>query len=216
MRRALPLVFLLLAACAGPRAARLAPAPHDAFGDRLVERAETWLGEDGPFVVGDARYGADCSGFVQAVFAAEGIELRRLAGRSAPRETSGAAAIHRAARDYGVVFGGGGEWPRPGDLVFWSGTYDRDGHGDDRFTHVGLVQYVADGGTVVFIHRGSKGVVRGAMNLARPDEKAEGDLLLNSILRAKRGSRPSAFAGELFAGYGRIDPRKVPRDLARR
>ncbi len=70
MRRALPLVFLLLAACAGPRAARLASVPRDAFGDRLVERAETWLGEDGPFVVGDARYGADCSGFVQAVFAA--------------------------------------------------------------------------------------------------------------------------------------------------
>jgi hypothetical protein len=219
VRRLALILPVLLAACAGPRAARLASVAPETFGDRLASRAETWLGEQGGFSVDGERYGADCSGFVQAVFAAEGLPLRRLAGRSAPRETSGAAALHRAARDFGVVFGGGGEWPRPGDLVFWHDTYDRDGDGrsDDRFTHVGIVQYVADGGTVVFIHRGSKGVVRGAMTPSRPGQAADGDLLLNSTLRAKAKAKPGApvLAGELFAGYGRIDPRRVPRDVAR-
>jgi hypothetical protein len=71
------------------------------------------------------------------------------------------------------------------------------------------------GGTVVFLHRGSKAVVRGAMTPARPGEVAEGDRLLNSTLRAKARAGPTdrLLAGELFAGYGRIDPRRVPREL---
>jgi len=154
------------------------------------------------------------------VFAAEGVPLRRLAGRAAPKESSGAAAIHHAVRAYGEVFGGGGEWPRAGDLVFWHDTYDRDrdGRTDDRFTHVGIVEYVADGGTVVFVHRGSQAVVRGAMTPARPGEVAQGDRLLNSALRRKSKARPGTpvLAGELFAGYGRIDFARVPRDLASR
>jgi hypothetical protein len=136
--------------------------------------------------------------------------------RAAPHESSGAAAVHRAALDFGEVFGGGGEWPRPGDLVFWHDTYDRDrdGRSDDRFTHLGIVEYVADG-TVVFLHRGSRAVVRGAMTPGRPGQTAAGDRLLNSTLRAKARAAPGdrLLAGELFAGYGRIDPRRVPREL---
>jgi hypothetical protein len=211
----LALWLTLLAACAGPAA--LAPGVEpDVLGERLASRAASLLGQAAPFTVRGERYPADCSGFVEAVYAAEGIPLRGLMVRSAPRETSAAAALHRAALDFGEVFGGGGEWPRPGDLVFWHGTYDRDrdGRSDDRFTHVGIVEYVA-GGTVVFLHRGSREVVRGAMTPSRPGELAEGDRLLNSALRRKARSAPGdrLLAGELFAGYGRIDPRRVPREL---
>jgi hypothetical protein len=59
-------------------------------------------------------------------------------------------------------------------------------------------------------------VVRGAMTPSRPGEWARGDRLLNSALRAKARARPGErlLAGELFAGYGRIDPRRVPWDVA--
>jgi hypothetical protein len=117
---------------------------------------------------------------------------------------------------YGVVFGGGGEWAAPGDLVFWRDTYDRnrDGKADDGLTHVGMVEYVVDG-TVVFVHRGSRGVVRGAMTPDRPSERSAGGYARNTPIR-KRDRRLAgvpALAGELFAGYGRLDPARLPRGI---
>ncbi len=195
--------------------------PHatDAYGElsaRLAARAATMLGRRAAFTVDGERYQADCSGFVAAVYQAEGIPLRRLWARAAPDERSAVAAMYFAARAWGVVFGGGGEWPRPGDLVFFRGTYDRnrDGRFDDPFTHVGVVEGVDEGGTVTFIHRGARGVARGAMTLARPSERRdEGGRALNSILR--RGRTPadgSTLAGRLFMGYARFDPARLPAD----
>jgi hypothetical protein len=117
---------------------------------------------------------------------------------------------------YGVVFGGGGEWPAPGDLVFWNDTYDRNrnGRADDRLTHVGVVEYVVDG-TVVFVHRGGKAVARGAMNPERPSEAKADGVVVNSHIRRKsaRLERVPVLAGALFAGYGRLDPRKLERPM---
>jgi hypothetical protein len=120
-------------------------------------------------------------------------------------------------RAYGVAFGGGGEWPSPGDLVFWHDTYDRNRNGktDDRLTHVGVVEYVVDG-TVVFMHRGAKAVARGAMTVARPAERSAAGVVLNSPLRQKhpRLAGVPVLAGALFAAYGRIDPARLPRHVA--
>ena len=114
---------------------------------------------------------------------------------------------------YGVVFGGE-QWPSPGDLVFWHDTFDRNrnGRADDRLTHVGVVEYVVDG-TVVFLHRGGKAVARGAMDPRRPGEASANGALVNSPLRARnrRLVGVPVLAGALFAGYGRIDPHRVPR-----
>ena len=99
------------------------------------------------------------------------------------------------------------------DLVFWHDTYDRNRNGkaDDPFTHVGIVEYVVDG-TVVFLHRGGQAVARGAMTPERPGEEAAGGVALNSAIR-KKGRRVDdvpVLAGALFAGYGRLDPGKLP------
>jgi hypothetical protein len=201
--------FAALAACAGPRSALHDGPRPDALGERIAERAASLVGHEGAFSVDGDHFPADCSGFVQAVYASEGVPLRRLMVRAAPHESSGAAAAHRAALEFGVVFGGGGEWPRPGDLVFWHDTYDRDrdGRRDDRFTHVGIVESV-ERGTVTFIHRGSQAVVRGTMTPGRPHERSDGERELNSYLRAKRRAQPGTplLAGELFAGYARFPP----------
>jgi hypothetical protein len=183
---------------------------------RLAARAASFVGHRGPFRVAGERFNDDCTGYVQAVYEAEGIPLRLMMQDAAPTEASGVTAAFRAMEAYGTVFGGGGEWPAPGDLVFWHDTHDRNRNGrpDDPFTHIGIVEYVVDG-TVVFVHRGGKGVGRGAMNPARPGEGSANGVILNSPLRSKNprlGGAP-VLAGALFAGYGRVDPARLPRSL---
>jgi hypothetical protein len=190
-----------------------AAAEVAAFREALVARARSHLGARGPFVVRGARFNPDCSGFVQAVFEGERVPLRALAQEAAPDSRVGTAATYLAAAAFGQTFGAAGA-PAPGDLVFWHDTYDRNRNrrADDRFTHVGLVEEVL-GDTVVFLHRGSKGVARGYMTLARPGEAEDAEgRVLNSPLR-ERGravARAPTLAGALFAAYGRIDPRRLP------
>ncbi len=213
---------VLLIACAGPRRA-VPPAPFESadapggLSGRLAARAASLVGHRGSFQVHGTRFNADCSGFVAAVYSAEGIPFGRLLARVSPDETSGAAAAYQAVKAYGVVFGGGGARPAPGDLVFFHDTYDRnrDGRADDPFTHLGVVEYVA-GATVVFLHRGGKAVVRAAMNLEHPDQAVGPDgVRLNSHMRRRRPPMRAGqtLAGQLFAGYGRIDPARLPPDL---
>jgi hypothetical protein len=210
---------LLLGGCAGSSSARGDPdlSFHD-LQARLAARAASFVGERGAFRVGAEPFPADCTGFVQAVYEAEGVPLRAMMQRAAPSERSGVAAALRAMEAHGVVFGGGGEWPAPGDLVFWNDTSDRNrnGRADDRLTHVGIVEYVVDG-TVVFVHRGGRAVARGAMNPERPSEVRADGVILNSHIRQKsaRLERVPVLAGALFAGYGRLDPRKVDIGSAR-
>jgi len=211
----LPFALLLLAACAGPaHSARGGVALPDDLQERLAARGATLLGQPGPFRIGPERFNGDCSGFVEAVYQAEGIPLRALLARTTPNETSAAAGLYQVAKRYGVVFGGGGEWPAPGDLVFFHDTYDRNHDGrSNPFTHVGLVERVDRDGTVTFLHRGSRAVVRAAVTPSRPDVTADRDgTLRNSPLRGKQPAQREvpSLAGQLFAGYGRVDPRRVP------
>lgn len=204
-----------LAGCGGAsRAAR--GGTEASFRDlqtRLAARGASLLGHAQAFRVAGERFNPDCTGFVQAVYEAEGVPLRTLMRRAAPNERNGVVAAFKAMEAYGVVFGGGGEWPAPGDLVFWHDTYDRNrnGRADDRFTHVGIVEYVVDG-TVVFVHRGGKAVARAAMNPERPGERSADGVLLNSPIKARSRARRGepVLAGALFAAYARLDPRKLP------
>jgi hypothetical protein len=204
----------LLAGCGGAsRAARGADSPFRDLQARLAARGGSLLGHAQAFRVAGERFNPDCTGFVQAVYEAEGVPLRTLMRRAVPNERNGVVAAFKAMETYGVVFGGGGEWPAPGDLVFWHDTYDRNrnGRADDRFTHVGIVEYVADG-TVVFVHRGGKAVARAAMNPERPDERSAHGVVLNSPIKARsrRLEGEPVLAGALFAAYARLDPRKLP------
>jgi hypothetical protein len=188
------------------------PPPEDAspasdLSARLVARARTFLGRRGPFEVAGETFKGDCSGFVQALYAAEGADLRGLMQQTAPDERRGVAAAWLAARAHGTAFGAEAA-PEPGDLVFWHDTYDRNRNrkADDRFTHVGIVEHVGEDGSVTFLHRGGKGVARGVMTLDRPGvATAPGGRRVNSTLRARAHPvKKGGLAGQLFAGYGRI------------
>jgi hypothetical protein len=215
-RRTLLLALAASAACAGLPAS---PSRGDDLSGRLAGRAASHLGARDAFTVGSRRFNADCSGFVEAVYEAEGIPLRTLMERTAPRERSAVVAAWRAVERYGRISGAGVR-PLPGDLVFFNHTYDRDRDGrlDERLSHVGVVESVS-GDTVTFIHRGSQGVVRAVMTLSRREETRAGDgRELNSPLRQKRRDWAGApnLSGQLFAGYGRVDPSRLPPDLAAR
>jgi hypothetical protein len=220
LARPLALSLLLLAACAGPGRSLQGDLALVDLQARLAARASALEGHAGAFEVRGARYNADCSGFVEAVYEAEGVPLRKLMSLAAPRETSGVAAALRAMERFGTVTRDAGAWPVPGDLVFFDDTYDRNGNGvpDDPLTHVGVVKWVEDG-TVVFMHRGGHAVARGAMTPARPGVATAGGRTVNSPLRDKRATasrawRDDVLAGALFAAFGRLDPAKLPAGVS--
>lgn len=156
----------------------------------------------------------DCTGFVEAVYAQAGVSLRGVGVAG----DNGVTALYRYAKAHGRVYTRG--TPRPGDLVFFRETYDRnrDGRRNDGLTHVGLVDGVEEDGTVVVIHRVRRGVVRYRMNLAKPDLQRDprtGEVL-NDMLRVPGPGKMPVLTGQLFAAYGAVLPESGPTAVARR
>ena len=162
-------------------------------GRRVAHRATGLVGASlTPYSVPD-----DCSGLVRLVYQSVGIEL--LSRGSHPGENA-TSAIYRRARETGALHH---HTPQPGDIVFFRETYDRnhDGLRNDGLTHVGVIESVESDGTVVFVHRGSRGVGRSRMNLRAPGLHAAHGHVLNDYLRRAEGEERARLTGELFAGY---------------
>jgi peptidoglycan DL-endopeptidase CwlO len=170
--------------------------------DRVVDAARALVGQRKIVLAGHA-YPDDCTGLVKGVFAQEGLDLAALAQPG----DNGVSAIYRFAQARGRVYKGG--HPVPGDLVFFTETYDKnkDGARNDGLTHVGLVDALEPDGTVTIIHRVARGVVRYRMNLEQPDVgKGPGGRVLNDWLRmGERGQTPKLTA-QLFYGYATLLP----------
>jgi hypothetical protein len=134
------------------------------------------------------RFDGDCSAFVTRVFRRADVPLPRSPGA----HRSGTEAIFSALRRVPK--------PRPGDVVVFHRTYDREAPGPGRnlFTHVAIVDAVR-GASVTFIHRSGPVVRRSTMNLERPRDPRENDL----VRRRRPSDAPGQryLAGELFAGF---------------
>lgn len=139
----------------------------------------------------------DCTGVPRYVYRKYGIDLMDVESR--PGE-NGVTLIHRRARKAGALHK---RTPRPGDLVFFRETYDRnrDGRRNDGLTHVGIVEKVEKDGTIVFVHRGSKGVSRARMNLKTPKARAADGRVVNDFLRPSTASSRAYLTGELFSSF---------------
>jgi cell wall-associated NlpC family hydrolase len=145
----------------------------------------------------------DCSGLANLAYRKRGLNL--LPERTLPGE-GGVKAIYRKARSLGALRG----QPRPGDLVFFRDTYDRnrDGRRNDGLTHIGVVERVESDGTVTFVHRAGGGVKRAKLNLHQPSLRrdAKGQVLNDYLRRPEKVARPR-LAGELLVGFAAVDER---------
>jgi hypothetical protein len=169
---------------------------------RAVVRASLWVGLPSLSRV-SRSVNDDCSGLVNLAYRRRGLNL--LPERTLPGE-GGVAAIYRKAGMLGALH----ETPRPGDLVFFRDTYDRnhDGKRNDGLTHIGVVERVAEDGTVTFVHRAGGGVKRSKLNLAQPSVRrdAQGRVLNDYLRRPEKVVRPR-LAGELCMGFATVDQR---------
>ena len=164
----------------------------------LARTAEDWIGRRDLDWKG-RRFSNDCVGFVRLVYAANGIDVTATSLR---RGDNGVTAIYAYAQSQGLVHR---DAPRPGDLVFFHDTYDRNGNGvlDDGLTHVGIVDFSYPDGTVEVIHRVSRGVVRYRMNADHPLDRTRDGRVINDFLRRDKDGH-SVTAGTLFAAYGTV------------
>ena len=174
----------------------------------VVESARKLVGSKQVYVSGKT-YRSDCSGLVGGVFSAHGVELKH-SPNPTPRQSAAQSMYLGASEHYRVYRKGR---PRPGDIVFFENTYDanRDGRVNDAVTHVGLVEEVAEDGTVTILHFASGRVKRGRMNLAKPGthRSPTSGAVWNDFLRRKRADDPKAvryMTGELFVGYAAVLP----------
>jgi hypothetical protein len=107
------------------------------------------------------------------------------------------------AEDYGTLTNG--EPLRPGDIIFWDNSYDRNGDGrfNDELTHAGIVVAVEDDGTVSYVHHNyRRGVVIASMNPRRPS-----DTNRNSPMRmaSQRWDKSAPWlSGELYRAHGAL------------
>ncbi len=211
----------LLAGCAGsvrpdgpPVPRKAAPVrPRDCCVAVAPSPAQKAIGATAAGFVGATRVEArgrrlpfDCSGLARAVYLRHGVDLYE--GVETEDAANGVRLIYRHVASRGVVHEGPDA--RPGDLVFFNNTWDRNGDGrvNDLLTHVGIVERVERDGTVVFVSRVSRGIERYRMNLALPGvHRVRGGRVVNDYMRRKRSSDPARtryLTGELFAGFGRL------------
>lgn len=171
-----------------------------ALGQFVVRVVSRWVGLRSLRKV-SARVPDDCSGLVRLAYERAGLDPLGNLGRPGDNAVT---TIWRRAYRLGALKRSA---PRPGDLVFFRNTWDRnrDGRYNDGLTHVGIVERVAADGTVTFIHRSSRGITRDHLHPQRPDVRTDDSgRVHNDYLRRPDGTDGPRLTGELFAGYASI------------
>lgn len=176
----MPLLLALFIALASPALA------SPSFGDGVAKTALRYRDERPPLRV------EACNGLIEDVLKDQGVDLRGDV-RTLFAKMKEQGWVHRR------------KVPKPGDIVFFDHTYDKDRNGrqDDPLSHIAIVISVDDDGTVNMVHRGSKGIRPLTMNLHQPGQRNAADgKVLNSWLGqpgyAREGKRLS---GELWRAF---------------
>jgi hypothetical protein len=181
----------------------------EGVGRRVAEAAEDLVGQRRIRIRGE-RFNADCTGTILAAHYAAGIDLRPFFSEY---RGNGVRRLYSLGRDYRLIEKGT-RTPKPGSVIFWDNTYDRnrDGKWNDPLTHAGIVVSVGRNNQIEYVHYDySKGVALARMNLEREDtytaERGGEKVLLNSPMRMKRDRHinPDAWlASHLHRSFGRL------------
>ena len=203
------LVCLVFAACAS---VAVKPTESDAEQkDRacLVARAQELLGQksDAKVIINGRPFMLDCIGTVSAAYWSAGYDIQR---DFAKYEGNGVNRLYqtllfRAALHRLMI-------PKPGDIIFWANTYDRNKNGildDDGLTHAGIVVKVDDDGTVSYMHESvTRGVVIAYFNLLHPDlpRSPEGKIWNSPMYLGSNYNNqknpPHWLSGDLWSAFG--------------
>ncbi|MGB9622082.1 MAG: NlpC/P60 family protein [Brevinematia bacterium] len=150
-------------------------------------------------------YDFDCSGFVKFVLLSAGIDIDSKVNFFSFSKTVDYYNIFRSS---GKLFKEG--IVKPGDLVFFDNTYDRNGNKlfDDKLTHVGIVVGIDESTKSIFFVDKSRGnkVSLKSLNLAKRDvHKILVDGVSYEINSYVRDDNLGKFlASSVFAGFGDI------------
>ncbi len=154
------------------------------------------------------RHKMDCSGFVLAVYKFSNISFFEKQGGN------GVEFIYKALKNSKKIYRK--KIPNAADIVFFNNTWDSNYNGkvNDELTHVGIVLFVDENGTITFIHSSRKeGVNRDCVNLYHPDKEKLCGVTINSKIRPRENTDPpdmKYLAGELINAFGTVFD--VPRE----
>ena len=192
------------AAAARPHSSEVRNDDLSPVQQRVVESAKSLVGQRSLRVNG-RRFRYDCTGTILAAYYGAGIDLE---AEFSAYTGNGVARLFKLAAAHELVYTG--DSPRPGDVIFWDNTYDRNGDGawNDPLTHAGVVVRAYDDGSVDYVHHNYReGIVVARMSLASPDLHQSGALQVNSPMRMKshRYMNPSQWlASHLYRSAGML------------
>lgn len=188
---------------------------------RVVDSAKTLLGQkpNAKVSVKGRQFVLDCIGTVSAAWWGAGFDIQR----DFPKyEGNGVNRLYQSLRDWGALHEL--RKPKPGDIIFWANTYDRneDGKlGNDGLTHAGLVIEIETDGTVSYLHESySRGVVIAYFNLLHPEspKSPEGKIWNSPMFLGsnydRKANPPHWLSGDLWAGFA--DAEKTAGELGTR
>ncbi len=187
--------------------------PLEKIHDVVFDQAFGLLGmkPDSTVYIKGKKFTLDCIGTVAAIFYGAGIDIMADASKFYAPGDNGVAMFYKSLKNKNGVYKT--KYPKPGDVIFWDNTWDRNSNGrfgDDPLTHVGLVTKVEDDGTIHYIHDNYiYGIVVEQMNLYRPKEvRDENGKVINSALymnssESKNMTHPW-LSGDLFREFGGV------------
>jgi len=153
------------------------------------------------------QFTLDCTGTISAAWWDAGYDIQKDYSRY---QGNGVQRLYRSLEAWGALHDR--KIPRPGDIIFWENTYDRNENGDlndDGLTHAGLVMEVEADGTVHYLHESySRGVVIAYFNLLHPREpKSPAGKIWNSPMylgsNYGKSNNPTRWlSGDLWASFG--------------
>ncbi|GAB1481807.1 hypothetical protein MASR2M78_06220 [Treponema sp.] len=198
-----------------PRVEKTAEA---SFRDSVVISARSLLGQkpNARVTLRGREFLLDCIGTVSAAWWGAGYDIQR----DFPEyQGNGTLRLFKSLEDWEALHHT--KEPKPGDIIFWENTYDRNEDGiryNDGITHAGLVVLVEDDGTVHYLHASySRGVVIAFFNLRHPREpRSPQGKIWNSPMYLgsnynKTNNPPHWLSGDLWTAFG--DAEKTAREL---
>lgn len=178
----------------------------------VLRSAESLLGKapDSKITVRGKTFTLDCTGTLSAAWWGAGYDIQKdfhlYSGNGVSRlyaYLKDKKALHTLKK------------PIPGDIVFWSNTYDRNNNGimyDDGLTHAGLVMQVDDDGTVHYLHLSTtRGVAIAYFNLHHPKTAfSPSGKVWNSPMYLgshynNKVNPPHWLSGDLWTAFGNAD-----------